>query len=95
MGRLILEPGIFNGEIAPTKSVLLVLLEQHARVNYSCRRGLCGQDLLKVVRGWEFLNPIGDLEEGTLELLGVKGQPYRMACCARIIGDGEVVMEVP
>jgi hypothetical protein len=55
---------------------------------------LCGQDLIRVVKGWEFLNEIQDPEDGTLELLRVKGQPMRMACCAKIIGDGEVVVEV-
>lgn len=95
MGRVVIEPGIYSGEIPPTKSILLVLLEQRVRIHFSCRRGLCGQDLIKVCSGWEHLNPIGELEEGTLELLGVKGQPYRMSCCARVLGDGVVVLELP
>jgi ferredoxin len=93
VGQLIIEPGIYSGEIAPTKSILLVMLESGAYINYSCRRGLCGQDLIQIKSGWEFLNPIGELEEGTLEMLGVKGQPYRMACSARVVGEGTVVVE--
>jgi ferredoxin len=94
MGKLVIEPGIFSGDIAPTKSILMVLLEQRRHIHHSCRRGLCGQDLIRVIKGWEHLNAIEDLEDGTLELLRVKGQPMRMACCAKIIGEGEVVVEV-
>jgi ferredoxin len=94
MARLVIQPNIFSGDVPPTKSILMVLLEQGQRVHYSCRRGLCGQDLIRVVSGWEHLSPITDLEEGTLELLRVKDKPMRMACCAKVIGDGEVVVEV-
>ncbi|MCZ7647138.1 MAG: 2Fe-2S iron-sulfur cluster binding domain-containing protein [Planctomycetota bacterium] len=94
MGRLVIQPALYAGEVPPGKSVLQVLLELRAPMHYSCRRGLCGQDLIRVLAGGEHLNPVGDLEDGTLELLQVKGQPYRMACCARVVGDGEVVVEV-
>ncbi|GMV82542.1 MAG: hypothetical protein AMXMBFR7_37260 [Planctomycetota bacterium] len=94
MGRLIVRPELFAGEVPATKTILTVLLEVRARMHFSCRRGLCGQDLIRIVSGWEHLNAIGDLEAGTLELLQVKGQPMRMACCAKVIGDGEVVVEV-
>ena len=94
MGRLVIRPDVFSGEVPATKSILLVLLEQRQAVHYSCRRGLCGQDLIRIVSGWEFLNPINDLEDGTLELLRAKDKPMRMACCAKVIGDGEVVVEV-
>ena len=94
MGRLVIQPGVFSGEVPATKSILLVLLEQRHAVHYSCRRGLCGQDLIRIVSGWEFLNPINDLEDGTLELLRAKDKPMRMACCAKVVGDGEVIVEV-
>ena len=94
MGRLTIEPQIFSGEIPPTKSILLVLLELQQRVHYSCRRGLCGQDVIRVLRGAEFLNPVTELEEGTLELLQLKSEPMRLACCTRVIGNGEVVIQV-
>jgi len=94
MGRLVIEPQVFAGELPPTKTILQAMLEQRVALHFSCRRGLCGQDLIRIVSGWEYLNPIGDLEDGTLELLRAKGKRMRMACCARIIGDGEVVVEV-
>lgn len=94
MGYLVIEPGIYRGEMSPAKTVLQVLLEQHVPLHYSCRRGLCGQDLIRVLSGWEHLNPVTDLEEGTLELLRAKGKSMRMACCARVVGAGEVVVEI-
>jgi ferredoxin len=94
MGRLLIEPNLFSGEVPSTKSILMVLLETRQRVHFSCRRGLCGQDLIRIVKGWEHLNEIQDHEDGTLELLQAKGKPMRMACCAKIIGDGEVVIEI-
>jgi ferredoxin len=94
MGRLLIRPDWYNGEIAPAKSILQVLLEQRYPIHYSCRRGLCGQDLIRVISGWEFLNPIEDHEDGTLTLLRARDQQMRMACCAKVIGDGEVVVEV-
>jgi ferredoxin len=94
MGRLVIRPQWYDGEIAPTKSILQVLLEQRFPIHFSCRRGLCGQDLIRVIQGWEFLNPIGDAEDGTLILLRAREQQMRMACCAKVIGDGEVIVEV-
>ncbi|HYF51351.1 MAG TPA: 2Fe-2S iron-sulfur cluster binding domain-containing protein [Planctomycetota bacterium] len=94
MGRLVIEPGVFNGEVPPDKTVLRVMLELRYPIHHSCRRGLCGQDLIRIVKGWEFLNPIEDHEDGTLQLLQARDEPMRMACCTRIVGDGEVVVEV-
>ncbi|MBI3828742.1 MAG: (2Fe-2S)-binding protein [Planctomycetes bacterium] len=94
MGRLIIKPGVFEGEVSQAKTILQVLLELHAPMHFSCRRGLCGQDLIRVLAGWENLNPIGDLEDGTLELLRAKGKQMRMACCTRVVGAGEVIVEV-
>lgn len=94
MGKLILQPGLFEGEIPAHKPILRVMLELHVPLNYSCRRGLCGQDLIRIVSGWEHLNPIGELEEGTLELLRARGKHMRLACCAMVFGPGPVVVEL-
>jgi ferredoxin len=94
VGRLTLEPNIFSGEISPTKTVLQVMLENRCAISHVCRRGLCGQDLIRVLKGWEYLNPIEDHEEGTLILMMANDEPMRMACCTRVIGEGEVVIEI-
>ena len=94
MGRLLILPQLFDGDVAPTKSVLQVLMECRHPIHFSCRRGLCGQDLIRVVEGWEHLNPIGDAEDGTLTLLRARDKPMRMACCAKVVGDGQVIVEI-
>jgi ferredoxin len=94
VGRLVIQPEVFRGEVPAQRSILQVLLQLRHPVMHSCRRGLCGQDLIRVLSGWEHLNAIEENEGSTLELLSAKDQPYRMACCARVIGDGEVVVEV-
>lgn len=94
MGRLVIRPHIFEGEVGPDQSVLQVLLDLHVPQHYSCRRGLCGQDLIRVLSGWEHLNPIGEAEAGTLTLLLAWGKSMRMACCTRVVGTGEVVVEI-
>jgi ferredoxin len=94
LGRLVIQPGVFSGEVPPTKTVLRVLLELRHPVLHSCRRGLCGQDLIRILKGAEFLNPIDELEDGTLQLLQARDKPMRMACCVRVVGDGEVEVEI-
>ena len=94
MGRLVIEPGIFDGEAPAGRTVLQILMGQRAGVQYSCRRGLCGQDLIRVCSGWQHLNPISEIEEGTLSLLGGLNQSMRMACCTRVVGEGKVVVEI-
>ena len=94
MGWLVIKPDPREIEVPPEKPLLQVLRELGVRVPYNCRRGLCGQDLIRIWEGWEHLNPVLEHEEGTLELLQAKGQPMRMACCARIVGAGKVVIEI-
>lgn len=94
MGRLLIRPALYEGEVPPTKSILQVLMEVRHPIHFSCRRGLCGQDLIRIVSGWENLNEIGDAEDGTLTLLQARDKPMRMACCAKVIGAGEVVVEI-
>jgi len=94
VGHLIIKPGLFDGDVPPTKSILQVLLDIGYPMHYSCRRGLCGQDMIRILKGAEFLSPKEEPESGTLEMLRVHDQPMRMACSVRIIGDGEVVVEI-
>jgi ferredoxin len=94
VGHLTINPGLFDGEVPPTKSILQVLLDIGYPMHYSCRRGLCGQDMIRILKGAEFLSPIEEPEDGTLQMLRVREQPMRMACSVRVIGDGAVVVEI-
>ncbi len=94
MGRLIIEPNLFSGDVPAARTILQILLQLDIGLPYSCRRGLCGQDLIKIRSGWDQLNPVGEFEEETLELLQITEQQVRLACCCKIIGMGEVVIEI-
>jgi ferredoxin len=94
VGHLTIKPGLFDGEVAPNRTILQVLLDIGYPMHYSCRRGLCGQDMIRVLKGAEFLSPIEEPEGGTLEMLRVRDQPMRMACSVYVIGNGEVVVEI-
>ncbi len=94
MGRLVIQPDVFSGEVPPERSILQVLLQLRHPILHSCRRGLCGQDLIRVISGGEFLNPIEEPEESTLALFSAKDQLLRLSCCAMVVGDGEVVVEI-
>lgn len=93
MGYLVVEPGLFSGEIPAHRTILQVLLSQGIMIGNQCRRGMCGQDLIRVISGWEHLNPVVEPENGMLTLLNVAGKHMRMACCTRIIGHGRVVVQ--
>jgi ferredoxin len=94
VGRLTIHPNVFCGEVPPQQSILLLLLQHKQAVLHSCRGGHCGQDLIRVLKGWEQLNKIEAHEAATLALLRVDNLPMRMACCARIAGGGDVVIQI-
>jgi NADPH-dependent 2,4-dienoyl-CoA reductase/sulfur reductase-like enzyme/ferredoxin len=58
-----------------------------------CRMGLCGADPVTVVAGGGHLSEILAEERATLERLGLGGE-CRLACCARVLGDVEVSLDV-
>ncbi|HEY3184802.1 MAG TPA: FAD-dependent oxidoreductase [Gaiellaceae bacterium] len=58
-----------------------------------CRMGVCGADPLTVLAGDEQLSEVRSEERATLERLGL-GPECRLACCARILGDVRVSLDV-
>ena len=58
MGHLTIKPGLFDGDVPPSKTILQVLLDIGYPMHYSCRRGLCGQDMIRILKGaLKFLSP--------------------------------------
>ena len=62
-----------------------------AALTGACRSGMCGADPVAVLAGGELLSEAGDVEAKTLRQLGVAGH-VRLACSARLIGEGGVVV---
>ncbi|MDZ7359890.1 MAG: FHA domain-containing protein [candidate division KSB1 bacterium] len=63
------------------------------KLKADCRIGSCGLDPIRIISGFENMNPLGDEEQGTLEDIN-KLEPgkYRLACVAR--PKGPVVVEI-
>ena len=59
-----------------------------------CTRGMCGTDPVRVLDGAAGLQSASDHEAGTLERMGVAAPEYRLACSARLAGEGPIVVEL-
>jgi nitrite reductase (NADH) large subunit len=82
--RVLTEPGV----------TLLELAERDGLpIEAGCRMGVCGADPVAVLDGADRLSPASADERGTLERLGL-GDGARMACCARVLGDVSVSLEL-
>ncbi|RYE77471.1 MAG: (2Fe-2S)-binding protein [Myxococcales bacterium] len=89
-------PPAATAEIAePAGGRLLDLCDDAgARVAFSCRGGTCGTCVVEVLEGDEWLEPPGDDERETLELLGEP--PGRRLACVAVVrpGDGRLRLRV-
>ena len=73
------------------KSLLQIGLDAGVPIEYACGgNGFCTTCLLQVTKGMENLCPRTDREEN----MGITNDPDRLACQARVEGDGDVVVEV-
>ena len=73
-------------------SILDVAENNDVDIDYECRIGMCGCDLIRIVEGHAHLNEPTDQEIRTIERRGLKPDAYRLACMARV--SGPVVVEV-
>jgi len=63
------------------------------KIESGCRAGVCGADPIAVTEGMEHLSPVGPDEGATLKRLGC-AENTRMACSARLRGQGAVKIEL-
>jgi ferredoxin len=79
-----------------TNSNLLSILQDHnAGFVPACGgRGMCATCHVFIKDGLEQLSPIGRREKRTLEIIGTCRQNSRLACQAKVIGEG-VIVELP
>lgn len=76
-------------------NVLDTLLARNCEVAMACGgMGICATCHVYVKEGMESLSPLSKREEGTLQLITGCQSNSRLACQARVIGDG-VVVELP
>ena len=64
-------------------------------IKAECHEGNCGSDPIRVVSGGENLSAVGGIEQATLEEKNnLKPGEYRLACMAKLKGQGPVVVEI-
>ncbi|MDX2273647.1 MAG: 2Fe-2S iron-sulfur cluster-binding protein [Cyanobacteriota bacterium] len=90
-----LDPIAQVAEIATNNNLLSLLLREELDILKECGgRGLCATCHVYVKAGMESLSPINRREQRTLEVITTCQPHSRLACQARVVGDG-VVVELP
>jgi ferredoxin len=76
-------------------NLLSVLLQRDLKVSRECGgRGMCATCHIFIKDGMQHLSPMSRREQRTLEVITTCGTNSRLACQARVVGDG-VVVELP
>lgn len=90
-----LEPIAQNTQIATNGQLLAALLQEDLDVLKECGgRGMCATCHIYVREGMDSLSPINRREQRTLEVITTCKPNSRLACQARVMGEG-VVVELP
>ena len=76
-------------------NLLSVLLQRDLKVSRECGgRGMCATCHIFIKDGMQHLSPMSRREQRTLEVITTCNTNSRLACQARVVGDG-VVVELP
>ncbi|TVQ48029.1 MAG: (2Fe-2S)-binding protein [Gloeocapsa sp. DLM2.Bin57] len=96
MGKIVkVEPLNEEVIINTNENLLSVLLKKDLNVLQECgARGMCSTCHVYVTEGEESLTPLNKREKRTLEVITTCRTNSRLACQARVIGEG-VVVEIP
>ena len=90
-----LDPIAQETEVKTHDNLLSALLTNELKVLKECGgRGLCATCHVFIKDGMDCLSPMNRQEKRTLEVITTTGVNSRLACQARVIGDG-VVVELP
>jgi ferredoxin len=96
MAKIIkLEPIGQEVEIATHDNLLSALLNHQLSVSQECGgRGMCATCHVYIQQGMDNLSPVSRREQRTLEVITTCKLNSRLACQAKVIGEG-VVVELP
>ncbi|GAC1460939.1 MAG: 2Fe-2S iron-sulfur cluster-binding protein [Chamaesiphon sp.] len=90
-----LDPIAQETALQTNDNLLSGLLTSELKVLHECEgRGLCSTCHVYIKSGMESLSPINRREQRTLEVITSAKTNSRLACQARVIGEG-VVIEIP
>lgn len=92
-----IEPIGRDVDVMTSTNVVSALLKQgNGRVKQVCGgKGLCATCHVRVVAGAQALSPLSSRERSTLSLITGADATSRLACQAKVIGDGIVVQLPP
>lgn len=96
MAKIIkLDPINVEVAIQTNDNLLAGLLSKDLQVMKECGgRGMCATCHVYVTQGMESLSPLNRREQRTLEVITTSNKFSRLACQARVLGEG-VVVELP
>lgn len=90
-----LEPIDQETVVQTNANILSALLDNELDVLHECNgRGMCSTCHVYIKSGMESLSPISRREQRTLEVITTTQTNSRLACQARVMGEG-VVVELP
>ncbi|MEG3438157.1 2Fe-2S iron-sulfur cluster-binding protein [Pannus brasiliensis CCIBt3594] len=90
-----LDPLELEVSIQTNDNILSALLKNELNVLKECGgRGMCSTCHVYITGGMESLSPLNRREQRTLEVITTANKYSRLACQARVVGQG-VVVEVP
>lgn len=93
--RITLEPIAQEASVQTNDNLLSMLLKHELNVQWKCGgRGCCSTCHVYIQEGVESLSPKSRRELKTLELISSCEDNSRLACQARVLGEG-VVVELP
>lgn len=79
-----------QAEVPEGGSLRETVQDQGWPIPFGCENGICGTCLITLGSGKTNLNPIEEMEEQTLEAMGMEGGDHRLACQCRVRGDVEI-----
>ena len=56
-------------------------------IAYGCEDGVCGTCIVEIKEGKENLSDIAEVEDQTLDMMGMKDGTHRLCCQCKIKGD--------
>ncbi|MDA1060203.1 MAG: 2Fe-2S iron-sulfur cluster-binding protein [bacterium] len=56
-------------------------------IAYGCEDGVCGTCIVEVKEGKENLNEMEEVEDQTLDMMGMKDGNHRLCCQCKVKGD--------
>ncbi|MGK7913032.1 MAG: 2Fe-2S iron-sulfur cluster-binding protein [Synechococcus sp.] len=96
MATVTIEPVNAQVTIPENETLLSGLLAQKLNIQQECgRRGMCATCHVQVLDGGDNLTPIAGREKRTLSMLPNCDKNSRLSCQARVLGSGDITVEVP